>query len=332
MSENALVPSSENSLRTSTGRIVLRDIDVSAFQHPLDLQATAQLQKMRGFDTLMTKFLEYGYERLDAVLNIASNIKVGPRQIPQLYAMLREACHVLDVPEPELYVSAIQEVNAYTFGHTKPYIVLQAGLLELMADDEIMVVLAHELGHIKCGHVLYTAMANTLSEIIDTAGKLTFGIGSTVGFVLSKGLEVALLNWRRRSELSADRAALLVMQDPHPCLSTLMKLAGGTNRFTAQMNLNEFLDQARVYQDDMGQSLSDQIYRFWASTTWRTTHPFVVERAKALDQWAYSQQFEQIMAGNYPRFVPMNDVCLNCQSPVQPGQKFCSVCGQSLLT
>lgn len=327
MRPEALVPNSSNTSLSSTGRVVLSEIDVKAFQHPLDLQATAQLQKVRGFDTLMAKYIEFGFERLNVVLNIASNVKVGPTQMPQLYAMLRECCYVLDMPEPDLYIDAIDEVNAYTSGHNNPYIVLQAGILNL-ADDEIMVVLAHELGHIKCGHVLYTMMASTLKSVIELVGELTFGVGA----MLSKGLQAALMNWRRRSELSADRAALLVMQDVHPCLSLLMKLAGGNSRFASQMNLNDFLEQARVYREDMDQNLSDRLYRFWASSMWQTTHPFVVERAKLLNEWAHSYEFKQIMAGNYLRKAQQfqNGVCPSCECPTQPTYKFCSVCGTPL--
>jgi len=98
------------------------------------------------------------------------------------------------------------------------------GLLELMDDDEVMAVTGHELGHIKCGHALYKMMARGLKPLVEMAGRATLGIGSVVG----AGVEAALLAWDRRSELSADRAALLTMQDPHPCIAMLMKLAGGT--------------------------------------------------------------------------------------------------------
>ena len=46
--------------------------------------------------------------------------------------------------------------------------------------------------------------------------------------IVSLGISSALLAWARRAELSCDRAALLVMQDPHVIGRTMMKLAGGT--------------------------------------------------------------------------------------------------------
>src|SRR5437588_5556030 len=135
-------------------RVELKGIDPTAFQHPLDRQATDQLSKLKGFDTFMGKFIEYGFERIEYVLNIASSVRVGPRQLPKLHEMLQQSCAVLDLSEPELYVSE-GGVNALTSGANNPYIVLQSGLIDLMDDDEVMAVIAHELGHIKCKHVLY---------------------------------------------------------------------------------------------------------------------------------------------------------------------------------
>ena len=65
----------------------------------------------------------------------------------------------LDVPEPELYVTAEAAPNAFTFGHTKPFITLTAGLIDMLSDEELFFVIGHEVGHIKAGHVLYGTMA-----------------------------------------------------------------------------------------------------------------------------------------------------------------------------
>ena len=164
----------------------------TSFQHPLDRQATDALRALKGFDWLVGKFLEYGVERFAYEQNLGSNLRIGPRQIPKLYSMLLECCSILDLPEPELYVSQ-GPVNAYASGHKNPYIVLQTDLLDVMNDDEVMSVIAHELGHIKCGHVLYHTMARMIGPAIEALGSVTFGIGDIVGM----GVEVALLSWQR---------------------------------------------------------------------------------------------------------------------------------------
>jgi Zn-dependent protease with chaperone function len=270
------------------------DLDGSAFQHPLDREATDNLRMLAGFDRIVAKFSELRYERLLYYFNIANSVRVGPNQFPRLYDMLREGCAVLDVPEPEFYVSQQQQVNAFTFGHNKPFVVMFTRALELMTDDEVMAVVAHELGHIKCGHVLYYSMAAMIRDVLAILGQLTLGMGRLV----SAGLEAALMDWRRRSELSADRAALLVMQDPRPVITMLTKLAGGTQRMGEQLDPDEFLKQARAFEDT-GDML-DMVYRSLAEF-FQGYHPFAVERVKAIDLWAGDQQYKDILAGSYAR-------------------------------
>lgn len=325
-------------------RIIFKEIDPSMLQHPLDRAAIAQLKKLRGFYTVVTKYMEFGYERIYRVLNNASDVKVGPRQIPALYNMLRESCAVLDMPEPELYVSQVPEVNAYTYGHTRPYIVLYSGLLELMDDDEVMAVIAHELGHIKCGHVLYRTMGLSIDVLIFIARQFLPVVGQVIGFGIQWTIETALINWMRRSELTGDRAALLVMQNPRPCISMLAKLAGGTSKVAYQLDPEEFLNQARAYKEEGESGGVNRFYQFLANSK-RGTHPFAVERAHYLNEWIDSTEYDQILAGNYlriprkilPGVVPVpligqgpGKYCKNCGRLLDVSDKFCSGCGKPL--
>lgn len=306
-------------------RVMLKGVSAAAFQHPLDRQATDKLKKIPGFDKLVAKFIEYGFERVEYVRHVGGAVRVGPKQMPKLHAMLTESCAVLDVAEPELYVQQ-GPVNAYTSGHNHPFIVLQTDLLDLMDDDEVMTVIAHELGHIKCGHVLYKQMARWITPLIELVGKATLGFGSMIGVVI----EPVLLAWDRRSELSADRAALLVMQDARPCVMTLMKLAGGSARLADQMNPEQFLNQARAYREGMDQNRMDRFYRFmfgaWGS------HPFTVERARELDTWVNNPEYKNILAGNYARAnqAVKARLCPTCHEPAQPTEMFCANDGTPL--
>lgn len=327
-----------------TQRTIFTDIDPSALQHPLDRMATDQLKKLRGFDILVAKYLEFGYERVNRVLNNACDVKVGPRQIPSLYNMLHESCAVLDMPEPDLYVSQRPEVNAFTFGHTKPYIVLYSGLLEMMDDDEVMAVIAHELGHVKCGHVLYQTMAITLDGLIARAKQFLPVVGQFLGLSLELTIKVAFINWIRRSELTGDRAALLVMQNPRPCISMLAKLAGGTSKVVYQVDPEEFLNQAHTYKEEGDSGKVSRFYQMWASS-FKGTHPFAVERAHYLNEWIDSTEYDQVLAGNYPRIPrkiqeapePVSQMsqgqgmyCRNCGRLLAESDKFCPSCGKPL--
>ena len=58
-------------------------------------------------------------------------------------------------------------------------------------------------------------------------------------------VEDALLRWLRAAELTCDRAALLVAQDPAVVIGALMKLAGGTPAFAHELSVDAFLQQVR---------------------------------------------------------------------------------------
>jgi Zn-dependent protease with chaperone function len=314
----------------SQSRQRFKGIDASAFQHPLDRDALNQLKRLKGFDIAVSKFIEFGGERFDYIINNANSIRVGPRQYKRLHNMLREACEILDMPEPALYVSH-GGINAYTSGHRNPYIVLLTGLIDTMDDAEVQAVIAHELGHIKCAHVLYSMMARYLAVVIDIVSTATLGLGGLVG----SGLQAGLMVWSRRSELSADRAALLVVQDPRPCISMLMKLAGHVGRMADDISVEDFLNQAREYGEESDRNATDKFYRIMSNMFLKGTHPFAIERAKHLNTWIDSPEYEQIVDKGIYRMradLVIDNRCPNpeCRREVQHGFAFCGGCGRKL--
>jgi len=257
---------------------VFRDLNPQDFQHPGDVTATEALKSVPGLDTVVAKVMEYGFERLFYLQNVASNVRVTPRMFSRLYRSLGWGCKILGVEEPELYITTDPVPNAFTYGHTRPFIVLTSGLVDMLDDEERFFVIAHELGHIKADHVLYLVLARNIATIIAMIGQATYGIGTLLG----QGLVIALHDWYRKAELTADRAGLLGVQDLDPCIRTFMKLAGGASRLYAEMDRTEFLRQIREYEDADSAKLN-KAYK--VLLTLYRTHPFPIMRAKELDLW-----------------------------------------------
>jgi Zn-dependent protease with chaperone function len=264
--------SKRKQLRTFAG------LAAADFQHPHDAAATEALAAVPGLDLVVSKVMEYGFERMFYLENVADNVRVTPRMLPRLHRYLGWGCRILDLPEPELYVTLDPTPNAYTYGHKNPFIVLTSGLIDLLGDEELSFVIGHELGHIKAGHVLYTVLARNIATIVSAIGQATLGLGA----VLGTGLVVALHDWYRKAELTADRAGLLCVQELEPCLKVFMKLAGGASRLWAEMNQHEFVRQIQSYEEADRSPLS-RAYKVWL-TAFRT-HPFPILRAKELDAW-----------------------------------------------
>src|ERR1700694_2306998 len=111
----------------AAARGFLPRLDPVLVQHPLDRQAISSLKRVRGFEFFLSKFVDAGVERLEYQLSAASSVRVGPAQLPSLYAHLRSACDALGVAEPELYVTA-GGLNSIAAGPNHPYIVLMSGV------------------------------------------------------------------------------------------------------------------------------------------------------------------------------------------------------------
>lgn len=275
-------------------------ISSQAFKHPLDQQAEQALRSVPGFDLLATRFSEYIYERPQQIYLMGNNLKVGPRQYSTLYGIYRECVQALDLyPEPTLYVSQEPFVNAYSLGREHPYIVINTGLLDLLEENELRTVIAHELGHLKCDHSILIQMFLWVRNTATFLGDLTLGIGK----IMTTGLIYAFYEWRRKAELSSDRASLLVLDDVTPIFKTMMKLAGGSQKYAHECSLSEFLKQSddyyRMDEDSLNQFYKVLIYN-GANETF-LSHPFTVERVRYIQEWSTSTQYSQIKQGNYPK-------------------------------
>lgn len=275
-------------------------ISSEAFRHPLDRQAEQTLRSLPGFDLLAKSFVEYFYERPQNIYWLGNCIQAGVRQYSTLYGIFRESVRDLDVyPEPSLYVSQNPLANSHALGRDRPYIVVNTEVLELMDEAELRTIIAHELGHIKCDHTILIQMAIWAMGAASMLGEFTLGLGN----IISSGLIVAFYEWRRKAELSADRAAMLIIDDLDTVMRTMMKLAGGSKKYAHESSLAEFRQQAKNYQE-LDRDNLNQIYKFLIYNGGNgsfLTHPFAVERLSYLEEWANSAEYQRIKQGTYLR-------------------------------
>jgi Zn-dependent protease with chaperone function len=193
---------------------------------------------------------------------------------------------------PELYVSQTPFFNAGAYGIDKPFIVIHSAAVELLDDDELRVLLAHELGHVLSGHALYRTIAAILALI-------SLGALPVLASLAVLPVRLAFLEWSRKSELSADRAGLLGGQDIVAAQRLDMKMAGGGRggAFAGQLNVDAFMQQAHEYAT-AGEGL-DVVYK--VLSTLALTHPMHTVRAAELQRWVGSGEYDRILRGEYVR-------------------------------
>lgn len=270
----------------AVSKVQLIGLRADAFRHPLDFEATNSLKQLPGLDLIVRQLLGALGEQFFYLENIASSVLVNEQQLPELHQALLEACQILDLEPPQLYVRQNPVPNAYTFAMRgkQPFIVLHTSLISMLTPAEIQAVMAHELGHLKCEHGVYLTLANL---ILLAAGQLP-----NLGGLIAQGLQSQILQWLRCAEFSCDRAALLATQDPRVVSSVLMKLAGGSPTLAPQLNLDAFLAQAKTY-DIISETEMGRIFKEAQSS--QLTHPLPVLRAREIQRWASSKDYESVL-------------------------------------
>ena len=208
---------------------------------------------------------------------------------PDLYKTFVEACEILDLPEvPELYITQSPQLNAMAVGIDQPFVVINSAMVQSCSKEELKCVLGHEAGHILSGHALYRTMLFVLLRAMQVVVPRAI-------VMMTLPILLALQEWSRKSELSADRAGLLVSQDLEVSYRVCLKLAGGGD--IKNYNLEEFEQQAKDYQDEG--TVTDSLFKF-LNLMW-FSHPFPVLRILELKKWHGSDQYRQILKGEYVR-------------------------------
>jgi Zn-dependent protease with chaperone function len=266
-------------------KTILSGLKANHFRHPLDLQATSTLRQLPGLDIFVRTALGPIAEQVFYLENISSSVLVGDRQLPELHDLLQEACKVLDLEPPQLYVRQHPVPNAYTFAMRgrQPFIVVHTSLIDLLTPAEVQAVIGHELGHLKCDHGVYLTLANLLTV---AASQLPFGEWLVPSF------QAQIMEWVRCAEFTCDRAALLVVQDARTVASLLMKLSGGSPTLASHLNLEAFLDQARAYDAAVDSEVGEVVKQLRSQDL---THPLPVLRAREIDRWASSPDYQSLL-------------------------------------
>ncbi|MCD4524310.1 M48 family metallopeptidase [Nocardioides sp. cx-173] len=271
-------------------RATLTDISSRAWEHPADQGALVALRRLKGFDTVLKAVSGMFNERAFRLVFLGSSVRVDERQFPTLHHLLLDVARVLDVQEvPELYVAANPIPNAMTVGMNKPFIVLNSGLVDLLDEDELRFVIAHEVGHAVSGHAVYQTLLQRLLQLTGVLNSLPLG---ALGV---RAIVAALYEWSRKAELSADRAGLLATQDPATAFRVHMQLASGGH--LDQLDTTSFFAQGQEYLDAV--DLRDSVLKLLLVEN--RTHPFAVVRAAELRRWVDSGEYTRFLAGDYPR-------------------------------
>ena len=196
---------------------------------------------------------------------LSQGIRLGERLSPRIFRLYGEVCGALAIesdaevfclPDPEINAFAILEVREEK---THSLVGVTSGALEGLEDDELKSILGHEMGHFLFGH-------NRLNAL------LTMDPQNPALTVLPPFGESLFLRWRKKAEISSDRAGLIACGSFRASARSLLKATFGLS----EKNLN--LDvEALVAQIDEVKGSSELMESVFAS------HPLLPIRLKALE-------------------------------------------------
>jgi heat shock protein HtpX len=163
---------------------------------------------------------------------------VTREQAPRLYDVMGRLCGKANIPMPKLYVTPEQAPNAFATGRSPHHasVAVTAGLLQLLNDDELEGVIAHELSHVRNYDILITSVAAMLAGTITLLARLSFwfgGAGGRRGNALASLLMLIFaplaalllqLGISRQREYAADAAGVRLVGHANGLISALTKL------------------------------------------------------------------------------------------------------------
>jgi len=183
---------------------------------------------------------------------------VTREQLPRLYEVMERLVAKAQLPMPKLYVIPQPAPNAFATGRNPKHasVAVTAGLMELMNDDELEGVIAHELSHVRNYDILITSIAATLAGAITwiaSMGRWAMIFGGFGGSRDSNrnggGLAALLmlivapiaalliqLGISRQREFSADASGAKMVGHPYGLISALEKLGAYNQRIPMEVS------------------------------------------------------------------------------------------------
>jgi heat shock protein HtpX len=175
---------------------------------------------------------------------------VTREQLPRLYEVMERLAAKASLPVPKLYVVPDAAPNAFATGRNPRHasVAVTEGLLQLMNDDELEGVIAHELSHVRNYDILISSVAATIAGAITYLARMgywanLFGYGGrdddregggVAGILMLFLAPVAALLLQlaisRQREYSADATGVRMVGQPYGLISALQKLGAYNKR------------------------------------------------------------------------------------------------------
>jgi heat shock protein HtpX len=223
---------------------------------------------------------------------------VSPEELPRLYAVMERLAAKANLPMPKLYVIPEAAPNAFATGRNPRHasVAVTQGLLELMNDDELEGVIAHELSHVRNYDILTSSIAATIAGAITylaSMGRWAMFFGGFGGgrdddreggggglaailmiFLAPFAAMLLQLFLSRTREYAADETGARMVGQPYGLISALQKL-GAYNQRIPTTAVSPTTSALCIVKPMFGSQVLGSLF---------STHPPLEDRIAALRQ------------------------------------------------
>jgi predicted Zn finger-like uncharacterized protein len=291
-------------------------LDRSVFLWAQDGQAMTKLQSISALHAAVKAVSDkVGRPWIESTFN---GIRLGPRQFSDIWVRAVLAARILGLPKmPDVYISGDSQWNTYTYGtDTSAFIVLGTAILNNFQNDDLLFVLAREMGHCRAGHALWKTVSRFLVGDNSTHGLLSNGVLNAISLSPTKWIQDAvdlpLMAWARQADITADRAGLLALGDEALARRVLLAWSIRSARLLKQVNIEEWMKQE--------DASDDQMTRFSEMTT--TSSMYTTRRLRLLGQSAREPELMRWSQSIQPirkRLTPPPQAPISGLSAAAPG-------------
>jgi heat shock protein HtpX len=214
---------------------------------------------------------------------------ISESEAPRLYQIVRELCTRADLPMPALYIIPQDQPNAFATGRNPKHsaVAVTRGITQLLSEDELRGVLAHELAHVKHRDILIQSVAATIGAAITYLGYMLMwfgggdendsplGIVAMLAMVLLAPLAATIiqLSISRQREYAADAGGAEICGNPESLASALLRLEQGAEAIPMRGNANTATEPLYIVKPFKAGGIAGLF----------STHPPIEERIRILE-------------------------------------------------
>lgn len=220
-------------------------------------------------------------------LSMSGAKPLDKNQYPQLYRIVKELSHKMNIPMPRLFITPSKQANAFATGRDphNASVAVTEGILDVLSEDELRGVLAHELSHVKNRDILVASIAAVMASAISFIGNMALFGGSddedrgggafaiVAAILLPIAASLIQLAISRQREFGADESGAKTIGNGKHLAQALIKIHDSTKR--RPVHTNPALSSLYI-ENPLG-SLRGLTKLF-------STHPPVEERVRRLEK------------------------------------------------